>query len=56
MELKCRWNRLGVEDEAREEMKFITECVNGKLRINGTSRFRRILLNIKLFCASVVMG
>ena len=56
VELKCRANRLGIEDDDREEkMKFLTECVNGKLKVNGGSRFRRILADIRLFCESVVM-
>ena len=36
-------------------MKFLTECVNGKLKVNGGSRFRRILADIQLFCESVEM-
>ena len=40
VELKCRANRLGIEDDDREEKrKFLTECVNGKLKVNGWSFF-----------------
>ena len=41
--------------KVKRGMKFFTECVNGKLKVNGGSRFRLILADIRLFCESVVM-